>query len=138
MTLNIISEIEVINKYLGIPYKHRGRDMTGLDCYGLIIAVYKDFGEYLLDIEEEYDVRWDFKGKNYFIENYNKEWDKIINPIPFDVVLFKNSKGICNHGGIVFKDGMFLHTCKAGTVMSRLSDWQSKLDGYYRLKARYK
>jgi len=31
-------------RYVGVPYRHRGRDMRGLDCVGLAIAVARDLG----------------------------------------------------------------------------------------------
>ena len=31
-----------INKYVGIPYEFGGRDLDGLDCYGLVKRVYAD------------------------------------------------------------------------------------------------
>lgn len=132
-----MNEEFIRNKYLGVPFKHRGRLTDGLDCYGLIIRVYEDLGIKLFDIEEEYDPDWAWKGRNLFIENYHKEWERVDKPSLFDVVLFcVNNKSIANHGGVVLKDGYFLHSCKAGTVVSPLSDWSKYFEGYYHYKKR--
>lgn len=129
-----MTEREINEKYLGIPYKHRGRNLDGLDCYGFIIAVYRDWEIELFDIEEEYNEGWAFKsGKNYFIENYHRQWQKVDGPEMLDVVLFHNSKGIVNHGGIVLSDRKFIHCCKAGVVVSRLiPQWLKRLEGFFR------
>jgi len=127
---------KIISKYLGIPYKNNGRSMEGLDCWGLIKLIYKDMGYDLFDLEEGYDMDWSKKGKNYFIDNYHKDWTQYKTPKFLDVVLFKNGKDIVNHAGIFLDSNRFMHTCKAGTVISRLSDarWENKLEGFYRLK----
>jgi cell wall-associated NlpC family hydrolase len=131
-----MTEEQLILKYLGIPYQHQGRVMTGLDCYGLIIAVYADLGHELLDIDEDYSEKWSWKGKNLFIENYHKQWMFVNEAQVFDVVLLGNSKGIANHAGIMLKDNRVLHTCRAGTVVSRLEDLTRmyKFMGFYRLR----
>jgi cell wall-associated NlpC family hydrolase len=126
---------DVVTKYLGVPYKHQGRDMRGLDCYGIIICAYADIGIKLFDIEEDYSEDWSWKGKNYFIENYYKQWEKVIAPKFMDVVLFKNSKGAINHAGIMLDENRFIHTSKVGTVVSRIADMKEhRLEGYYRYK----
>lgn len=134
----MIKDKEIIEKYLGVSYRHKGRTLEGLDCWGLIKEVYKDLGFELWDIEEDYDEKWSWKGRNHFIENYYKEWVKVKKPNPFDVVLFSNSKGIANHGGVVLKSGKFIHCCKTGVVVSRLGEprWQKRIEGFYHLKAR--
>jgi cell wall-associated NlpC family hydrolase len=130
----MLNELDVITKYLGIPYKHQGRDLSGLDCYGLIISIYADLGIKLFDIEEDYARDWSWKNKNYFLENAHKEWEEVRKPRIFDVVGFKNSKGILNHAGVMLDGDRFINTCRAGTVIYRVSDpvWSARFCGFYR------
>ncbi len=126
----------IVEKYLGIPYRHRGRDLSGLDCYGLIISIFEDAGISLFDIEEEYTEDWAWKGKNLFIENAYLEWEQVKTPYFLDVVGFVNSKGVVNHAGVMLTSTKFIHTCKAGTVISSLNDYRKKnrIAGFYRHK----
>jgi len=121
-------------KYLGIPYKHRGRDMKGLDCWGFPILAFRDDGIELLDMEN-YDVKWSYQGKNYFIDNYYKNWEEQKIPKFFDLLLFKNSEGVACHVGIYLSHNDFMHCCKgAGIVIAKITDpkWKEKLFGIYR------
>lgn len=128
---------DIRDNYLGIPFKHQGRTMDGLDCWGLIKLIYKDLGFELLDINESYDLNWGWKGKNYFIENYWKEWTKEEQPKLFDGVLFANTLDVPVHAGVYLGDNQIIHTCKMGTVVNKISDVNRKykLIGFYRLKA---
>ena len=134
-----MTEKDIITKYLGIPYLHQGRGLDGLDCYGLIINIYKDFGIPLIDINDDYNKDWSWQGRDYFIENAHRQWQEIKEPKFLDMVIFKNGKGIMNHAGIMFDGNRFIHTCKAGTVISRVNDFNKKqrLNGYYRFKYDY-
>jgi cell wall-associated NlpC family hydrolase len=42
-----------INKYIGAPFKLGGRDLSGIDCWGLVMAVYKDLGRNVPDFDTE-------------------------------------------------------------------------------------
>ncbi len=122
-------------KYLGIPYVHKGRTLDGLDCWGLLKCVYREFGVELFDIEE-YSKTWSLTGRDYFKQHYRQDWVMVGLPRFLDAVLFVNSKGIANHAGIVLTNGRFIHCCRQGVIVSRLSDkaWQKNIEGYYRLK----
>lgn len=129
-----MTEQDIINKYLGVGYKHQGRDIQGLDCYGLIICIYADLGIKLFDVEEDYTPDWSWKNKNYFLENCHKEWEEEEKAKLFDVVGFKNSKGILNHAGVMLDENRFINSCRAGTVVCRVSEliWQKRFAGFYR------
>ena len=135
-----ICELEdsLVKKYLGIPYKMMGRDMNGLDCYGLIMNIYKDIGYDLFDVSQNYSAGWSFEGKNFFYENYYKEWDIIEKPEPFDIALFHNGMGIANHGGVVLTKGRLIQTGQAGTTVVKLDNIniKSRIEGFYRLRKR--
>jgi len=127
---------ELITPYIGLPYKHHGRSREGFDCYGLIVAIYADLGFKLMDIEEKYDEHWSWQGRNHFIENYHKQWDIVTTPKPLDVIMFKNKRGIVNHGGIIIDRFRFINARKAGVVIDRINGdkWAKSLDGFYHLK----
>jgi cell wall-associated NlpC family hydrolase len=131
-----MTQAEIVKKYLGIPFKHRGRDLSGLDCYGLIINIFKDAGIKLFDIEEEYSEEWAWKGRNLFLENAYREWQQVEQPKFLDIVGFVNSKGVVNHAGVMLTATKFIHTCKAGTVISLLNIYKKKnrISGFYRHK----
>jgi len=133
-----IDEREVIGKYLGIPYVNRGRSLTsGLDCWGLIILIYRDLGFDLFDLEA-YEVDWARRGGNHFIENYWRQWRKIERPEFLDGVLFLDRRGIANHAGLMLDQERFIHCCRVGVIVSNLNDgnWKMKREGFYRLNAR--
>ncbi len=121
----------IINEFLGAPYKHGGRDLDGLDCYGLIIKVYQRLGCDLFDVSETYRPDW-ANERNLFIENCHRQWGRVEAPDLFDVVLLRSKGGCVDHAGICIGRGKFLHTCKAGTVIAGLADWQGRIEGFYR------
>ena len=127
-------------KYLGVPYKHKGRDFSGLDCWGLPIIVYKDFlGVDLLDLDN-YSQDWSKEGANYFLDNYSKQFEQIFDPNSIktlDILLFKDSKKQhVNHAGIALDIKSFIHCPYQGVVISRINDkfWGERLEGVFRLK----
>lgn len=132
-----MTDKQILDKYLKVPYLLHGRTLAGSDCWGTVILVYKDLGYKLLDIEEDYNEHWSWKGRNLFIENYYSKWEKVAKPNRLDVVLFKNSKGIACHGGIILRNERFIHTSKKiGTSLIRLYDKKidHKIEGFYHYK----
>jgi cell wall-associated NlpC family hydrolase len=132
-------EKAIREKYLGTPYLHRGRDISGLDCWGFLKLAYADLGYNLFDIEDlNYERLWSASGRDYFKENYWNDWHKVEKPDVFDGVLFVNARGIANHAGIVLNGRKFIHCCRQGVVVAELDkpDWIMRTEGFYRLKDR--
>ena len=132
----MVTEHNLISKYLGIPFKHRGRTLGGLDCYGLIILVHRELGIELFDMEG-YEQNWSRTGADHFIENYHLQWEPVDKPRLFDVVLLKDCKGVINHAGIVLSKGRFMHSLtNVGVVINRLNDrqWIKRIHRFYRYK----
>lgn len=130
-----MTEKDILDKYLGAPFKHMGTDpKTGIDCWQFIKLVYKDLGINLLDIGD-YPEDWAKKGLNYFLSNYHAQWMQVDPGRFLDVVLFRNN-GIVDHAGIALNGNRFIHCCKAGVVIGTFNDarWKYKLAGYYRLR----
>lgn len=128
---------QIVKKYLGTPYRHRGRDMTGLDCWGLIKLIFQDIGIRLWDIEEEYTPDWSWTGKDHFIENYWREWTPVQKPVIFDGLLFKIGSEHANHAGVSLGENNFIHATKLGVIVSKFGDrkFKGSLIGAYRMKS---
>lgn len=128
--------VEIIEKYLGVPYQHHGRDLSGLDCYGLVLRIFEDQGVNLWDINEEYDEDWSWQGRNLFVENYARDWEFVDDYRFMDVACFQNGKSVVNHAGIYLGENKFIHAVKAGVVVSRFTDreWQKRWVGFYRYR----
>jgi cell wall-associated NlpC family hydrolase len=129
-----MSKTVIVTKYLGVPYKNRGRDTNGLDCWGLVLCVYKDiFGIDLPDLEN-YEVDWSYKGNNYIMERYTNEWVRVEKPQELDVVLMKNGRGITNHAGIMLDSINFIQCSKAGVTIAKITDKRidRRIEGFFR------
>ena len=131
-----MTEQDVINKYLGVSFLHRGRSIIeGFDCYGLILAIYADLGYKLLDIEGEYDLHWS-RG-NDLILDYHKQWVRVDRPQLFDGVLFKNKRGLANHGGVCLGGERFIQCSqRVGVIVKKWTEepWSRIFEGFYHFK----
>ena len=131
-----MSEINLIMKYLGIPYKHQGRTLEGFDCWGWILFIYKILRNIeLWDIEGDYPEEWWLEANSFF-ENYQKKWERINKPQILDVVLINSERGVAIHAGIMIDKIRFIHCCKAGVVMNKVTEkiWKNRIAGYFRYK----
>ena len=108
----------IINSYLEIPYKENGTDRNGIDCWNFTKLFYKEILGIKLQEAE--------------IEN----WDRVSEPQEFDVIVFKNEKGIMYHTGIFLGNGQFIQCIKAGVVKSNVKEkfWKDKIEGFFRYK----
>jgi cell wall-associated NlpC family hydrolase len=122
------------NKYIGWQFKHEGREDGLVDCWGLILKVFKNEKDLKLFDIHGYDKNWSWKGRDLFIENASKNWVEVNSPQTFDVVLINNGKGIANHAGVMINKFKFIHATRAGVVLSRVMDfnWRDRIKGFYR------
>jgi cell wall-associated NlpC family hydrolase len=63
-------------KYIGIPFKSGGRDFSGIDCYGLIVLIYKEEKDISLWDCSNYTVD-DCSKDNLMLSNYHRNWDAL-------------------------------------------------------------
>ena len=128
-----------ISKYLGIPFKNRGADWSGVDCYGLARLFYgTEFGIKLIDYL--YDENWCSRGFDYIRDYYKKHCIPIDIPERYGLVGFKMpGYKVEHHLGIVLYDlDMFLHSSLNQQVcVSKLSQpvWKRSISSFYQIRA---
>jgi cell wall-associated NlpC family hydrolase len=101
--------MEDFSKYLGIPYKERGRNFRGLDCWGLVRLFL--LSEYGIEVDDysQYSAR-DMEEVKRIAEKEKKKWIKVDSPKPGDVVEIQILKRDF-HVGIIPFPGYILHIC---------------------------
>lgn len=122
-------------KYIGLSFKHKGRDFNGVDCYGLLALLLKEEKDIEMP-EYEYTFNWCEEGCNHIKEkmHYFTHWKILKEPSkPLDVILFYDSpeSKVVSHMGIYIGDNRFIH------VSSLYSSRSDKLEGHW-LKRVYK
>lgn len=132
----MISYIDLI----GVPFANKGRDIkTGVDCYGLVMEVYKRFGhaipEYTADYDDVEKVNDLITGKTAIRSN----WEEVdINAMPVPCLLairFGVPRGVVNHTGVYIGDGKFIHIREnTGVCVDRINSpaWRSMIMGCYK------
>lgn len=94
---------EVVNSWLGVPYKYGGTDRSGIDCSAFVGTVVKEvYGKTLHRTANDMlqDVRQ--VGRAQLREG--------------DLLFFTNSKGKVSHVGIYLKDNLFAHSSTSNGV----------------------
>jgi len=120
------------NKYIGIPYKDGGRDINGLDCWGLVRLVYKnEYGIELPSFNNEYIIT-DRERVNELFNQYREGWAIEQNPKEGDVVLLR-LLGEESHVGVLINDKQFLHVnYKTPAAVENLDSirWRNRIVGF--------
>jgi cell wall-associated NlpC family hydrolase len=126
------------DKYIGIPYKYKGSDFSGCDCFGLISLIARnELGIILLKFW--YKELWYESGKDLIEEGISKvNVTRVVPPYKlYDALIFyNNSRIVANHIGLFIRDDKFIHTyINNPSRIDRLEGyWQSKLYGAVRYK----
>ena len=127
-----------ITKYLGIPYKHLGRDFSGVDCLGISYLFFKtEFNVILPD--PAYPEDWENDGQNLIEEGYDKICDPTDRPARYGIIGFRMpGHAVEHHLGIVMWDmDQFLHSpLNNQSCLSRLSEpiWKRSVSSFYKVR----
>lgn len=121
---------------IGVPFVSGGRSKEeGLDCYGLVLEVYKRNG---IALPEYYTESYDSKIVSSIMLNSRDTsgfWQRL--EVPEHLAIM----GICfncqaiNHVGVYIGDGKFIHTRqRIGVNIDRVESpaWHRLIEGYYR------
>lgn len=124
-----------LNHYIGIPYKERGRDFTGADCWGICRMVAKDL-LYLSLPEYFYDETQILEDAEKLIRENSPRWVKVETDYykPGDIHIFR-IKGHETHCGIHIAGKEFLHSLPGrNSCMESLVDiqWVHRKTGSFR------
>lgn len=121
------------NEYIGLPYKEKGRDRSGIDCWGLARLVYKEqFDIELPNLDDSYDLS-EQDALVDLMAIHKEDWKATNVPNIGDVVVFK-ILGQPTHVGIVCGAGTFLHAREGSdSVIERLDSgaWKHRIEGFY-------
>jgi len=127
-----------LRKYVGIPFKPRGRDRTGCDCWGIFRLFYKDeFGIELPSYVNDYESIDNHKKIYSLISKGTEEkWKQIeLGKEQFgDGILFR-IMGYPMHVGIIIKKRLFLHVFKGTDSVLEYYDnliWRKRIAGIFR------
>jgi len=124
-------------EYVGIPFKEKGRDLAGFDCWGLVCHVYHHKrGIILPDYLQHYEKTDDREALGILIAEQSKTvWKQVEGkPAPFDVIIGR-MRGVPMHVMLVTKAGYMLHCVRGiGTVLERYDTvkWRSSIEGIVR------
>lgn len=123
------------NKYIGTPFKEKGRDQNGVDCWGLLRIVYKnELGIDLPDYLECYESTNDKEVLSSLISREkDQKWEPIDKPTEFSALVLKMD-GVPFHVGVYTHDGKFIHCARgSNTVHEKINSfrWRNNVAGVY-------
>ena len=123
-----------INKYIGLPFRHHGRDFDGVDCYGLVrLVLSEEFDVHLPDYWAYEDANDMNKIDSMFDEYLPIHTQRVEAPEVGNIVLFK-FRGYTSHIVIYDGDGKVLHVMRGMNsvcVPVQSGILRGRLEGYY-------
>jgi len=123
-------------KYVGIPYKNKGRTYEGVDCWGLVRIVYKDeYDVHLLSFSSDYENATDGEAVKEVVRKGKALFEYTEKCIPEygDIGVFNMMGNPC-HVGIYIGKNKILHVLKGtNSVCENLSSirLKNRLEGWY-------
>lgn len=123
--------VDACRAYLGVPFRHQGRNRLGLDCGGLLVVAARDCGIELQDIQG-YQRQPD--GKK-LLQVMRQELTQVYRPPEYGDVVLMRLRKYPQHIAIITDKGMIHAHSEAGYVVEhRLDDdWRSTIVGVFEL-----
>lgn len=125
------------SKYIGIPFKEKGRDFDGCDCWGLVYLFKKHYqNEDVPTYTEDYLTPLHKEEIHSLIVNKRSFWKEIpLGSEQFGDVINLRINGKDWHVGIVIDNKQFLHVMDGiDSVCEKYNSilWKHKIAGFYR------
>jgi len=133
-----------LKSYIGIPYKDKGRDREGLDCWGLLRLVYREqlgielpsYADGYSTAEDQADVaRLILDVRDRVPPGDVRPWRPVEKEKGGDAVLIRIA-GEPMHVGVVVKPGEMIHVMRGIDVSLEryhLARWNKRILGFYRI-----
>jgi cell wall-associated NlpC family hydrolase len=128
-------------KYIGIPFKSGGRDFSGVDCYGVVVLVYREEKNIYLWDASNYSMNSCAKD-NTMLSNYHKNWAvlDVEDLQELDILFFAvdiDLPNIPTHIALYIGENKMLHCMSwAPTYISKFK--KGPLEKYFHSAYRYK
>lgn len=128
-----------LDRFVGIPWADKGRDVTGADCWGLLWLVMREMrGIALPSYSDQYVTADDRRALDALIAGELSPWQEIERgaELPFDAVLMREGRFL-RHVGLVVEPGRLLHVSRNSTsVIERYREGllKTRVVGFYRYR----
>lgn len=129
-----------LGKYIGVPFKEKGRDISGCDCWGLVFTIYgEEYGIKLPHYLGDYSHTRQQDVLGSLIPEESKNWTEVAfgSEKEGDVIVLV-MRGQPMHVGFVMEPGRMLHIEEGleFSVVERFDTfkWLKRIRGIYRHK----
>lgn len=125
------------NRYVGIPFAPFGADRSGCNCWGLVVLVYAEqLGIVLPDYAGAYTSPEEQAEVAALVsqEAADPVWNRVFDPQPLDVLLFRRGR-LDTHVGLYVDRSFMLHlTADDCAKLERFETgtWAHRLTGIHR------
>jgi cell wall-associated NlpC family hydrolase len=128
-----MTPVAAARTYLGVPFRHQGRNRYGLDCAGLVIAAYADAGVVLHDLPAYGREPWKDGLRAAVETSFKPAPDDDM--IAGDVLLFRVRREPQHVAMVTGANSMIHCYATVGKVVEHsIGDrWRGQLVGHYRL-----
>lgn len=122
-----------LSKYIGTPYVKYGRDIeTGLDCYGLIVHIYKQEFNLELDPLTNLTTQQGFKSASERLRKTDiyKEFEPVLHEMKLGDIILISFAGNPLHVGMAIDNNRMIHSnenidCVIEDIRGTL--WQNRI-----------